>query len=135
MLVRTRSHGFELKDFFVDVFDAHLILTNRSLSQMAFADVELNHNKGRARYKEDPTSEEGPNFRLEYALASRNGASCRIAILATEGPQNNPLLGTMGTLRDSAWQDMQPAPHQNNSASILAAALTLGTYVFTSVPH
>jgi hypothetical protein len=135
VLVRTRDHEFDQKDLLTDTFDAHLLVTNHSLSQISFSDIEVNRNKGSARYREDPTNGTGPSFRFQYALASRNGASCRIAILATEGPESNPIFGTMATFRDSPWLDKPPAPYQDNRAGILAAALTIGTYVFASVPH
>jgi len=120
---------------FVDLFDAHLMLTDRALSQISFVDTEMKLNHAQARYREEATNAPSPNFRLEYALANRHGASCRIAILATDDPENDALFRTMATLRDSPWLDEQPERRHENGATILAAALTVGTYAFLGVRH
>ena len=135
VLVRAKDGAFESNDFLADLFDGHRLLTGDSVTRIDLADVTTSPvNRASARYGVDSAEGAPQRFHLEYAVAQRNGASCRIAILGAENPKPNPIFRVMATLQDSRWLDA-PAPAADEDHQLLRLMLNVGAYTLKSIPH
>jgi len=133
VLVRAKDGSFEVNDFLADLFDGHRFLTGNFVSTVDVASLTTSPgNRASARYSVASVEGTPQIFLLEYAVAQRNGASCRIAIFGAENPK--PILRVMATLQDSRWLDpLTPAKERDHQ--FLQLILDVGAYTLTNIPH